>query len=85
MNERRRVLLLTVIMAASSLIIVGAAIFMLYRAALNEEKARLTVTAQSQARLIEAIARFDANYSKDYPEGPVAATLSQIVDAPYSL
>ena len=81
MDERKRVFLLILIMAASSLIVVGVAIFMLYRAALDEEKARLTTTAQSQARLIEAIARFDSKYSKDYPEGPVAATLSQIFDA----
>jgi hypothetical protein len=31
--------------------------------------------------LIEAIARFDAKYSNDYPNGARAATLSQIVDA----
>ncbi|MCK5487549.1 MAG: PAS domain S-box protein, partial [Desulfobacterales bacterium] len=38
-------------------------------------------TAQSQARLIEAVARFDEKYSKDYPEGSEKATLSQIIDA----
>jgi PAS domain S-box-containing protein len=38
-------------------------------------------TAQSQARLIEAVARFDATYSRDYPGGAVEATLAQIVDA----
>jgi hypothetical protein len=38
-------------------------------------------TAKSQARLIEAIARFDKKFSTDYPYGAREATLSQIVDA----
>jgi hypothetical protein len=54
---------------------------MLFRTALDEERARLVETAKSQARLIEAIARFDARYSNDYPGGAREATLSQIVDA----
>ncbi len=81
MVEKKRVFSLIFIMAASSLIVAGVAITMLYRAAIKEEKARLVETAQSQARLIEAVARFDEKYSKDYPEGSEAATLSQIIDA----
>jgi C4-dicarboxylate-specific signal transduction histidine kinase len=41
----------------------------------------LVETAQSQARVIEAVTRFDAVYSNDYPDGAEAATLSQIIDA----
>jgi len=52
-----------------------------YETAFEEERARLTELAQSQARLIEAVARFDAVYSKEYPKGEIAATLSQITDA----
>ena len=81
MDEKKRVLLLIFIMAASSLMVAGVAITMLYHTAFKEEKARLVETAQSQARLIEAVARFDEKYSKDYPEGSEAATLSQIIDA----
>ncbi len=82
MSERRRVFLLVLIMVVVSVIVTWVAITMLYRAALNEERARLVETAQSQARLIEAVARFDVLYSKrDHPEGPAAATLSQIKDA----
>lgn len=76
MSERKRVLLLILIMATVSLIIAGIAISMLYRAAFEEERARLVETVQSQARLIEAIARFDAMHSKEHPEGSKAATLS---------
>jgi hypothetical protein len=42
---------------------------------------RLVEIAKSQARLIEAIARFDKTYSNDYPFGARAATLHQIKDA----
>ena len=81
MREHKRVLLLILIMATASLIVAGIATSMLYRAAFEEERSRLVEVAQSQARLIEAVARFDAAYSSDYPEGSVEATLSQIVDA----
>ncbi len=81
MGEKKRIFSLIFIMAVSSLIVAGVAITMLYRTAFKEEQARLVETAQSQARLIEAVARFDEKYSKDYPEGPEVATLSQIIDA----
>jgi hypothetical protein len=81
MGPRKRVILLISIMAIVTLLVVLASIALLYRAAINEEKARLQETARSQARLIEAIARFDAVYSKDFPAGPEEATLSQIIDA----
>jgi signal transduction histidine kinase len=81
MRERNRVISLILIMAAVALIGGGIAVFILYRTAMDEERERLVVTAQSQARLIEAVARFDAIYSTDYPGGPTEATLSQIIDA----
>ena len=84
MSERRRVFLLIFIMVIVSLIVTSVTIAMLYRAAFNEGKARLVETAQSQARLIEAIARFDvAHQKKGHPHlgSPREATLSQIIDA----
>jgi hypothetical protein len=81
MSERKRIILLICIMATACLTVGGIAIFLLYRTAFEEERARLVETAQSHARLIEAVARFDAIYSKDYPAGPEKATLSQIADA----
>jgi len=73
--------LLICIMASVVLIVAVASFSMLFRTALAEERARLVETARSQARLIEAVARFDAKYSNDFPQGARAATLSQIVDA----
>jgi len=81
MSDHKRVILLIVIMAFVSMIIGIITISILYQTAFNEEKARLIETARSQARLIEAIARFDAIYSKNYPHGSREATLSQIMTA----
>ncbi len=81
MNERTRVLVLILIMTMGLLLVTGITINILYRAAFNEEKARLVETAQSQARLIEAVARYDVVHSADFPGGSGAATLQQIVDA----
>jgi len=68
-------------MSIVTIIVEVIAIGVLYRTAFDEQKARLVETAKSQARLIEAIARFDALYNKDYPKGARVATLSQIADA----
>jgi hypothetical protein len=81
MTPRRRVLLLISVMAFVVLLVAVTSFNMLFQTALAEERARLVETAKSQARLIEAIARFDAMYSNDYPAGAREATLSQILDA----
>ena len=82
MSNRKRILILILIMALSALIVAGITIFFLYRAAISEERKRLVETAQSQARLIEATARFNAGSIKsDGPENARAATLSQIIEA----
>ncbi|MDM8519922.1 histidine kinase dimerization/phosphoacceptor domain -containing protein [Anaerolineales bacterium HSG6] len=81
-DEYKRFLLLLLIMTTVSLIITGITIKILYDTAFEENRARLVETVQSQTRLIEAVARFDATHSQqDHPEGAVAATLSQIIDA----
>ncbi len=81
MSERRRIILLIFIMAVTALLVGGIAMTLLYQTAFKEEATRLVETAQSQARLIEAIARFDATYPHDFPGGATAATLIQIRDA----
>jgi hypothetical protein len=81
MSAKKRVFLLIAIMASISLSIEAVTIALLYRAAMNEERSRLVESARSQARLIEAIARFDMKYSSDYPLGAEEATLSQVIDA----
>ena len=81
MDEGKRRLILILIMIVSSMIIAGSTIFILYTTALEEERTRLAETAQSQARLMEAVARFNESQSKGYSKGPAEATLSQIIEA----
>lgn len=68
---------MSAIVVAAEAITIGT----LYHTALREEKLRLQESVKSQARLMEAVARFDKVYSSDYPQGTRQATLDQIKDA----
>jgi len=81
MRGKKRLILLFLLLIVSCVLVSGVSIWFLYKTALQAERDRLTETVTSQARLIEAIARFDEQYSKDYPEGHIRATLAQIEDA----
>lgn len=82
MKSNQRITTLVAIMTIVALIVVIAAIFTLYLAAIDAERARLIGIAQSQARLLEAVARFDEIHShEDNPEGAHMATFSQLQDA----
>ena len=79
-TQRQRWALILIMMGVG-LVMTLVSIFVLYRTAYEEERSRLVEVAQSQARLMEAVARFDMKYSHNYPEGTEAATLSQFIDA----
>jgi PAS domain S-box-containing protein len=79
--EGRRVSYLVLIMVVVTVVSAGVIVVMLYRTAIDGQRERLVETAQSQARLIEAMARHDAIFEQATPGGPEAATLSQIIDA----
>ncbi len=85
MGERKRLFLLVLIMTTVSMVVVGITIYVLYGTSFEQQRERLVETAQSQARLIKAIARFDAAHERidpgSYPDGATVATLSQIIDA----
>lgn len=86
MSANRRFLILVLIMAAACALVMAVMSLMLYRNDLTQHREQLQVTAQSQARLIEAVARYDqrmATAMQDQFPGldPQAATLSQIVDS----
>ena len=82
LSNRGRLIVLALILAAVAVSATGVSMWTLYRAAFAEERARLVELVQSQARLIEAVARFDAEFSQtDHPEGAAAATLGQVVEA----
>lgn len=79
---KERIVYLILIMAVVSVLVTGIAIGALYVTAFDEEKQRLTEIAKSQARLIEAIAKFNQRYnSKNHPEGSFGATLTQLIEA----
>jgi two-component system, LuxR family, sensor kinase FixL len=80
--RNRHILLLILVMAAIAVCVSGVAITMLYYTATQQQAMRLAETAQSQARFLEAVARFDARFSReDVPGGAFAATLQQIREA----
>ncbi len=69
-------------MAASTLIVVAVSIFSLYTTAIEQHRLRLVEIVKSQARMIEAIANFDNQFSQDdHPQGAIAATLQQVKEA----
>jgi hypothetical protein len=83
MTDRTRILLWSIgIMMGVSLATAILAIYVLYSAAFAGHRQRLKEVVESRARLIEAVARFDAQFSRtDVPGGAGAATLGQIVEA----
>jgi hypothetical protein len=81
MSPRKRIILLILIMGVIVLGVNVIAFRMLYRTSFKEQAEDLQDIVVSQARLIEAVARFDFRYSKTYPSGVNEATLSQIKDA----
>jgi PAS domain S-box-containing protein len=83
MNERRRILLSSIaIMVGASLSAAALAIWMLYEAAFDEQRARLKEVVQSRARIIEAIAQHESEETHQHRYGEAAAdTLDQIVHA----
>ena len=81
MEEKKRIFILMFILAGACLLIAGITITLLYQTAFEEQREVLVATAQSQARLIEAMAEFDSRNSPEYPGGSEKATLSQIIEA----
>ena len=82
-NNRRKVLVYSVATMAFIVATVGTlTLYFLYTTAFEQTKRNLIETADAQARLIEAVARFDRIYSQDADvQGARGATISQIVDA----
>lgn len=78
---RNRVLVLVLIMASSLFLVTGTTIWLLYRAALESISARLVETAQSQARLIEAIASEESAHERRSGRQTDEVVLGQIIDA----
>lgn len=81
-NPRLKPFLLVSIMAAVVAVVSAATFALLYQTALDQQKARLVEMAKSRAQFIQAVARFDTQYSRDdHPEGAIGATLGQVREA----
>jgi signal transduction histidine kinase len=84
MEEKKRFVYLILIMLMVSIIVSLIIIVSLYRQHFDDERQRLRTSAQSTARLIEAVARYDIETHKKYfPAGQdsTRATKGQILDA----
>ncbi len=78
-THRWRLLLLSGIATAIAVAAILVTLVALYGVGFEQQRERLIETAHSQARLIEAIADFNARYSEqDVPGGAFAATMTQI-------
>ena len=56
--------------------------YLFYQQALKMTEVQMNVLVQSQASLIESVAKFDQEFSdSDHPEGATGATLSQVISA----
>ena len=85
-GERRRFFFLALIMICACAMVMTVMTVILYHYEMKKQREKLQVTAQSQARLIEAVARYDAKAANIIrsvsPDHKAAeATLSQIIDA----
>ncbi len=77
--SRRYLLSVIAIIFVVGIVSLLSSIWVLYHSALETEKHSLTDLVQSHVHLIDAVAKFDADYSQtDHPEGAIGATLSQV-------
>lgn len=83
MSDRRKIILFFIATMTTVSLAVGClAIWALYRAAFHDKAEWLQMMVSEEARLIEAVAKFDQSHSQtDHPGGASAATLSQLADA----
>ena len=81
LSDRNRVMAMILIMITSLAIVTGATIWFLYRAAFDSIAGGLVETAQSQARLVEAIAREEATHFEMYGDAFDDVVLNQLIDA----
>lgn len=84
-SAKQRIRLLSVsalIMTVISVTVILSTLWTEYTTSLAQQRGLLVDVAKSNARMIEAVIRFDSIHSQqDHPEGALGATLSQIKDA----
>ncbi|MBT5810393.1 MAG: phosphate/phosphite/phosphonate ABC transporter substrate-binding protein, partial [Rhodospirillaceae bacterium] len=79
LTSRGRMGVLTLAMMCVVMVVLAVTCVFLYRASIDGYREQLQVLARSQAALIEAVARFDSQFSQgDHGSGATAATMSQV-------
>ncbi|WP_420546925.1 sensor histidine kinase [Curvivirga sp.] len=82
MTIYKRINILNALTASLAAVLMMIALIWLYSTAYEEKLHDLSQMAKNQARLINAVARFDKRYSQhDHIGGPIEATISQVIDA----
>jgi PAS domain S-box-containing protein len=86
MGVRKRFVFLATIMIVTCLLVMGVITFVLYRHEIQDKRKMLKVIAQTQAHLIESVARYDAKMIDVLKEqnpnyNYIDATISQVMDA----
>jgi len=80
--NRRKILINSALsLVITALVATSATNFLLYRQAFELKRKDLMQIVSSQARLIDAVARFDRKHSNDVGGGAAAATFAQVIDA----
>lgn len=83
LSNRKRLMALILTMVCAAMAVAGILGWGLYLTAVDEQEGWLLTLVQNRARVIEAVARFDAKNSQfDHPDGAWGSTMSQI-DAAY--
>lgn len=81
MDMRKRIWILVLVLVTVAAGVETIALTVMYRTSFQEQEDRLMNLARSQARLLEAVARFDMAHVGDYPGGAMEATLFQFREA----
>ncbi len=81
LTNRRRVLLLVLVLTMVAAGVLAMALVSWHRAAYDQQRARLVEIVKNQARIIEAVARFDREHSMHVSGEAIEATLGQFRDA----
>ena len=81
-NYQKQGVYLTILMVLLALAVTGVTVFFIYTVSLEERRKELVETAQGQARLIEAIARYDRQHALNSGETyDMEVTIGQVKDA----
>ncbi|SDX58869.1 hybrid sensor histidine kinase/response regulator [Thiocapsa roseopersicina] len=81
MSESKRILWLVVVMVVAVAVSTAVAITVLYSTAFEQERSHLIQTAEDQAKILNAVARFDQTHTSGESDASETATLSQIASA----